>query len=259
MAHADYVSRAALVSLAEEIGELLDGAELAPGLAPAEGREWVPGRAAGRRASTPAGGLNDATAADAGDTAETGRQAELVETFAIWTLDARLLARGCDAAKKSNAKKSAAKKSAAKKSAAEAGALNALACATGHWHHQIKVGGRAAAFARSSGSKLKLDSASLSGLFVSPLARKIEEAVVWIDGNEAAGGDDERDPVVRLLVVPSYQLHVFWLLDERENTSEVVVVDAPARFGAPARGGRLIGEVEFFEFLHRNRPIHGLG
>ena len=240
MAHADYVSRAALVSLAEEIGELLDGAELAAG-----------------RASPPAGELVEAVAG-AGDGAVTGRrQAELVETFAIWTLDVRLLARGgCGAAQKSGAKKSGAKKPAA---AAEAGALNALASATGHWHHQIKVGGRAAAFARSSGPKLKLDSASLSGLYVSPLALKIEEAVVWIDGNEAAGGDGGRDPVVRLLIVPSYQLHVFWLLDERENTSEVVVVDAPAGFDAPAQGGRLIGEVEFFEFLRRNTPIQGLG
>lgn len=222
MAHADKVSRAALASLAEEIGELLDGAELGEEIAPASLAEV-------------AGGATEAWSA------------ELVETFAVWTLDARALTRGRGAAKKSGAKKSAAKSD----------RLSAHARATGRWHHQIRVGGIAAAFARSSGAKLELDSASPSGLFVSPLAGKVEEAIDWIDENEPEGRDGARDPVVRLLVVPSHQLHAFWLLDEGEGTSEALVIDAPARFGAPAR--RLLGEGEFLELLRRSRPVRGLG
>lgn len=251
MAHADQVSRAALATLAEEIGELLDGAELGEGVAPAspaaKGRRRAGARAAGKRA---------ALSADAAGGARESESAELVETFAVWTLDARALlerAGGGRAAQKSGAKKSGGVKSAAKP-----GALKAHARPTGRWHHQIKVGGRAAAFARSSGPKLKLDSASLRGLFVAPLARKIEAAVVWIDENEPDERDGVRDPVVRLLVVPSHQLHAFWLLDEREGTSEVLVVDAPARFDSAGRGRRLLGESEFFELLRRSRPVRGL-
>lgn len=235
MAHADKVSRAALASLAEEIGELLDGAELGAEAAPAT-----------LFASDPrvAGGAGAAGAA------------ELVETFAVWTLGARALApaRGRGAAEKSGAEKSGAAKSAAK-----AGALNALARSTGRWHHQIRVGGKAAAFARSAGQKLRLDSASLRGLFVSPLARKVEEAVGWIDENVPDGRNGVRDPLVRLLVVPSRQLHAFWLLDERGGTSEALIVDAPARFDAAAgRGRRLLGEQEFLDLLRRSRPVRGL-
>ncbi|MCA1615783.1 MAG: hypothetical protein LC800_17115 [Acidobacteria bacterium] len=145
------------------------------------------------------------------------------------------------------------------KSAAKADALNALARSTGRWHHQIRVGGSAAAFARSAGQKLKLDGASLRGLFVSPLARKVEEAVGWIDANERDERDGGRDPLVRLLVVPSRQLHAFWLLDERGGTSEVLIVDAPARFDAAGRGRRLLGEQEFLEMVRRSRPVRGLG
>ena len=242
MAHADKVERAALAALAEEIGELLDGAELTeaarPAPASAKGPRRAGARAAGERAAS-------AEAAGEGE----AKPAELVETFAVWTLDARSLSppRGRGAAKKSGAKKSVAK----------GDSLRALARPTGRWHHQIKVGGRAAAFARSSGARLKLDSASLRGLFVSPLARKVEAAIDWIDENEPEDRDGVRDPVVRLLVVPPYQLHAFWLLDEREGTSEVFVVDAPPRLDAPGRA-RLIDEREFLELLRRSRPVRGL-
>lgn len=249
MAHADKISRRALASLAGEIGELLDGA----GVVETPAR---PAAKAIKRAGAKAAGKS-AAKKSAGAGAESP-PAELVETFTVWTLDARAL-KGGGAAKKAGAKKGAAK--AAEKAATEAGAaggsLRAAARETGRWHHQIKVGGRAAAFARSSGAQLGLDHVSLRGLFVSPLAEKIEEAVGWIDANEPGGRGGARDPVVRLLVVPSHQLHAFWLFDEREGTSEVLVIDAPARL-APAGPRRLLGEGEFLELLRGARPVRGL-
>lgn len=239
MAHTDKVSRAALASLAAEIGELLGGAGLTEAALPTPSAATGP-RRAGARAATAA------AAAGEGEP----EPAELVETFAVWTLDARALAPVSG--------RGAAKKSGAKKSGAKGNSLRAFARPTGRWHHQIKVGGRAAAFARSSGPRLKLDSASLRGLFVSPLARKIEAAIDWIDENEPEERDGVRDPVVRLLVVPSHQLHAFWLFDEREGTSEVFVVDAPPRLDATGRGG-LIDEREFLDLLRRSRAVRGLG
>ena len=226
MAHADKVSRGALASLAAEIGELLDGGELGD----AGAKEGVREVARGASERAPA-------------------SAELVETFAVWTLDARSLA---------PAARGAAKKSGAKKSGAGGPTLRSLARATGRWHHQLKIGGRATAFARTSGSRLELDRVTLRGLFVSPLAQKIDDAIKWIDEHESEAGGGARDPVVRLLVVPSRHLHAFWLFDEREGTSEVFVFDPPPRPGG-VRGGVLLGEREFLESVRRVRPVRGLG
>ena len=118
----------------------------------------------------------------------------LGETFSVWVL-------GLDATTKSNE------------------ALEKLAIQTGRWHHQVRYGGRAQAFARSVPTGPKPEDWSVTQLFESHIAEQIDKAIDWVDGNA------QGDPLVRLLIMPAYHLHAFWLLDQ-EN-SELLLVDMP--------------------------------
>ena len=117
-----------------------------------------------------------------------------------------------------------------------------LAKPTGRWHHQIVVDGRGEAFARSTAARKDNSSASLRGLFVSPLAARIDNAIRWINDN--AGGD----PLVRLLIAPAYQIHAFWLVYEGRPASKVFIVKAPSRF-ARLKRDRLLKSSEFLKAL----------
>jgi hypothetical protein len=153
----------------------------------------------------------------------------------------------------------------------EGPSLVGLARRTGRWHHQVKIDDRAVAFARST--EPEASGARLRGLFVSPLALKVDEAITWIDererrasaGARASGGTRAAgvgrgagaDPLVRLLVVLSHQVHAFWLLEEASGSSGVLIIDAPPGFAPPGRR-TLLGERAFFDLLLRHRPCRGL-
>ena len=99
------------------------------------------------------------------------------------------------------------------RSAVERGSgLTKIIRRTGQWHHQIGVGGEARGFARSVEPKRAQDSWSVSGVFVSELASKIEAAIQRIDAERP---DDSAE--VRLVDFPGYHMHFFLI----ESPTEV--------------------------------------
>src|SRR5205807_839760 len=122
---------------------------------------------------------------------------ELTESFSIWSL-------GADAVTRSNVD------------------LSQLARQTGRWHHQIKIDGKAESFAQSMPLGPDAASWTVRELFESDVAKKIDDAVEWIDHNVHG------DPVVRLLIAPAYHLHAFWL--KEGDVSHVLVADMPPSF-----------------------------
>jgi hypothetical protein len=150
---------------------------------------------------------------------------ELTESFSVWSL-------GADAVAKVHAD------------------LAQLAHNTGRWHHQIKIDGKADSFARSM--PLGPDAAdwSVREVFASDVARKIDEGIEWIDRNVPG------DPLVRLLVVPAYHLHAFWLTEG--GVSQVLVVDMPPGF-SKLQPGKLYTSKEFLEALAQEQHVIGIG
>jgi|SRR6185436_17036475 len=126
--------------------------------------------------------------------------------------------------------------------------LNQLATQTGRWHHQVAYRGEIGSFARSAPLGAEPSSWRVAEFFESPLAKKIDEAINWIDQNT------DMDPLVRLLVVPAYQLHAFWLLDA-ENV-QVFVIDCPSQF-TYLRSGYLFSQDEFLQSLRQEHHIIG--
>ena len=86
-------------------------------------------------------------------------------------------------------------------------------------------------------------------LFQSEIARKIDDVIDWIDPNVKG------DPLVRLLIVPAYQLHAFWL--KEGEASQVVVVDMPNGF-TRLQYGKLYTSKEFLEALAQEQHIIGI-
>ena len=139
-----------------------------------------------------------ARSVDSGET----ESVDLAETFDVWMLGAKKLAAGVKAGQD----------------------LAQLAKPTHHLHHQVKQSGAALCSATSS-TKAAL-APQVSGMALSPLAEKIDRAIDWLDHHSGL----EDDPLVRLLVIPAYQVNAFWLVDEAGSESRVVVIDAPAQF-----------------------------
>lgn len=156
------------------------------------------------------------------------KSVELCETFEMWKLGAKALASG-----------------------AQSGSdLAQLARPTRNLHHQIKHDGEAKSFASSAGDS---KNRTLAGWTISPLAKKIDQAVRWIDHQVEIGGD----PLVRLLVVPSYHVHAFWLVGEAGSEDRAVVIDAPAQYkGLPRM--KLLTSREFLAALVSERQAIGI-
>ena len=90
---------------------------------------------------------------------------------------------------------------------------------------------------------------SVREMFESEIARKIDDAIEWVDQNVKG------DPLVRLLVVPAYHLHAFWL--KEGNASQVLVVHMPQGF-AKLQTGKLYGSKDFLEALAQEQHIVGI-
>jgi hypothetical protein len=149
--------------------------------------------------------------------------AELTETFSVWSLNpTAILTPDADFQK--------------------------LVTQTGRWHHQIKIDGKAVAFARSMPVGTDASSWDVLQLFRSDIPGKIDQAVDWVDSNVKG------DPIVRLLIAPSYYLHAFWLADG--NNNQVFVIDMPPNF-AHVQVGTLYSGKEFLHKLAQEQPASG--
>lgn len=149
---------------------------------------------------------------------------ELTESFSLWSIAA-------DAIINPNAE------------------LAHIATQTGRWHHQVKTNGKATAFARSVPLGADAKSWSLRETFESDIAAQIDLAIDWIDAN-AKG-----DPLVRLLVVPAFQVHAFWLVEG--NDSSILVVDAPEIYQRLKRNG-LMSASEFLDAIRGEQHVSGV-
>lgn len=149
---------------------------------------------------------------------------ELAESFAIWML-------ALDATTRANED------------------LSHLARRTGRWHHQVRFGGQARAFAWSMPYGPDPTDWSIEQVSFSPIAERIDAAVEWIDQNVPD------DPLVRLLVVPSYYLHAFWL--HQDEWDRVLVIDRPEQYERVPYGV-LSAPGDFLEALAREPHAVGV-
>jgi hypothetical protein len=154
-----------------------------------------------------------------------GAEVGLGETFDVWVLEADAVIRPTDD-------------------------LRLLANPTGRWHHQVSVNGVVEAFARSVPLGATPDSWRVVEVFKSPLASKIDKAIVRVDDLHIVG-----DPLARLLIVPAYQVHAFWLLNDK-NVEQVLVIDRPEQF-IHLHADQLLSYHEFLEALRREQHIIG--
>jgi hypothetical protein len=127
------------------------------------------------------------------------KDAELAETFPVWLLhDDEILKDGRTD-------------------------LSLLAHNTGRWHSQVRIDGKAVLFARSILLGPTLKDWQVKELFEGALAPAIEKAIDWVDRDANVGGD----PLVRLLDVPAYNTHAFWLVREKAEDEIVVAYHPP--------------------------------
>lgn len=128
--------------------------------------------------------------------------------------------------------------------------LEQLAHPTGRWQHQIKIDGSATAYARTKPIGADPDAWVVTEVVHSEIAGKIDDAIDWLD--KQSGISDEA--VVRLLVVPAYHLHAFWILDAGKQS--VVVVSAPE--GRTGLQTKVVYTVEkFLDKLRDERHVEG--
>jgi hypothetical protein len=125
-----------------------------------------------------------------------------------------------------------------------------LAVHTGQWHHQISTDGRANAFARSAPFGPTAADWSISQVATdSAIAAKIDRAIEWVDKKVS------EDALVRLLIVPSYYLHAFWL--QTPEHGQIVVIDRPDSY-TRLNLETLYIESEFLELLAKERHAEGI-
>jgi hypothetical protein len=125
--------------------------------------------------------------------------------------------------------------------------LAALSIERGDWHHQIKVEGKALAFARSRPMGADPASWKVTEFYPANLAESIDQGIIWVDANV------KEDWLVRLLVVPAFNLTSFWFV---EGTSLVLIVHAP-QYAASLPMKKLLDQAEFLDLLRKLPPIKG--
>lgn len=141
---------------------------------------------------------------------------------------------------------------------AETGDLKDSVVRKPQWHHQVKFDGEGKAFARSMYPEADPADVKLCHLNVSEFAEALDAAIHSIDDNSLHDPWlDNRDPVVRLLEIPSYHVDVLWLFDEHTQESRVLVLDAPQRYIRLVRD-RLLPASEFLQALVEAEPLTGV-
>lgn len=132
--------------------------------------------------------------------------------------------------------------------------LSKLAQWTHRAHHQIKVDNEAVGYACSL---IGPESPEVSQLFVSDLAKAYDQSIKWLDEFEKEHQDEMvEDRLVRVLLVPAYQVHAFWLLAENE-TSELLVIAAPAEL-KDLQTDRLLSSEDFLKAFKDVKPFAGM-
>jgi len=127
--------------------------------------------------------------------------------------------------------------------------LTKAAHETGRWHHQVIHGGQPASFARSMPLGPAPENWRVNDFFESPIAVKIDQAITWIDQNV------HDDPLVRLLIAPSYHLHAFWL--SKVGVDSILIADMPPSFRA-LQYEKLYTSEEFLLALGNEQHIIGI-
>lgn len=97
--------------------------------------------------------------------------------------------------------------------------MSALARRTGYWHHQLKHGGQARAYAISQVHGPGARDWEVHAIVSSPLSEGIEQTIHWLDAQRIGG-----DPLVRLLILPAFHVTAFWIESE---DNQIVVIDRP--------------------------------
>ena len=131
-----------------------------------------------------------------------------------------------------------------------------LAKRTGRWHHQIKVNNVPQAYAQSLPQGADPDTWLVVGVFSSDLAKKIDEVVDFIDHNDLINKRIAADAIVRLLVIPTYYLHAFWLLDDKNQI--IVIIEALSENERLPSKRVFLSSSEFLSELRSIRPAQGL-
>lgn len=126
--------------------------------------------------------------------------------------------------------------------------LEELARDTGIRQHQVYVGddrGYVRISEDSSGWHV-------TELGMNRLAEQLDAAAAWLE-EHAAG-----DPFTRLLRVPEFHLHAFWLLSEEGAADRIVLADAPPGVVPGLQRHVLYTESEFLRLLSYGEPIIGI-
>ena len=143
---------------------------------------------------------------------------ELRESFGVWTLRSKDIESGTHPGASFHAREA------------------------GYWHHQILFDGRVQAWAESDVSPT--EAPRVREVTISPLAKKIDDAIEWVES-------PERDWVtsdlvhVQLLALPSLLIYTFRLVEPRK----VYVIDAFPEF-VGLRPGQLLDEGAFLQALY---------
>ena len=243
--HSDEVSDLALTGVSRQLGSWLD--------------ETTAGRLyeATQKPGPPHGfpNVNETALTDGGPTPAPPPSFEMSETFVVCTLSLDRLEEG-------------------QRTGVD---LFYLAQETGRWHHQIVCNGRPAGFARTTSENVA--GMDVCQLYVSPLARHIDDAIDWLDEFEKKNPDYAAfNPLVRLLFIPSYQTHAFWLIRDPEGllrrlgsrdlgavgispeqpqvTSDVLIIDAPP-YLSPLRPLTMLTSRDLLDALREKQPLGG--
>jgi hypothetical protein len=120
---------------------------------------------------------------------------------------------------------------------------------TGYWHHQIRHAGEAKEFAKSRPLGPGPRDWRVEEIVTSPIAERVNAAIATLD-TEAPG-----DQGTRLLVIPAYFVHAFWLGTGAD--SRVLLIHKPdSVLGLDY--GRMYGLEEFLQILSRQSPSVGI-
>lgn len=120
---------------------------------------------------------------------------------------------------------------------------------TGYWHHQIRHGDRVLEFAKSRPLGPSADDWRLEEVVESPIAERIDRAIQWIDDTV------REDEPVRLLVIPAYFVHAFWI--GRDWYTRILLIDRPESLSG-LEHDRLYSWPEFQHILSGQPHVVGI-
>lgn len=118
---------------------------------------------------------------------------------------------------------------------------------TNKWHHQIFFNNVAKAFARSIPKDSNPDDREIVEISYSYRAKKIHDAIEWIDENV------KDDVCIHLLIVRAYQMYTFWL----EESNQVVIIYCPKSLYHCLTCLKLYEMNEFLNILYKEKSMSG--